>query len=139
VADAAGGKVGAARVGRADTVFVERGEDRVGGKVGVLNGAGCVNWACTVNAAAVNTAFGSSVADALDGRLHAESVNMIAVKIKMLGTILDIRFSSFTEQFYTNADGLILSFVPNKNPSPNRRGVGEGFLHLEKMHYFSWS
>jgi len=83
VADAAGGKVGTARVGRADTVFVERGEGSVGGKVGVLNGAGWVNCACTVNAAAVNTAFGSSVAGALDGRLHAESIKIIMINIKV--------------------------------------------------------
>jgi hypothetical protein len=104
-------------------VFVETGTGRVGGRVGVLNATGWVNWACTVNAAAVNTAFGSSVAGALEGRLHAESINMMTVKIKRLGPIFDIRFSSFMEQFYTNADGLLLPFVPkNKNPSPMERG-----------------
>jgi hypothetical protein len=43
VAEAAGGKVGAARVGRADTVFVETGTGNVGGRVGVLNATGWVN------------------------------------------------------------------------------------------------
>jgi hypothetical protein len=46
----------------------------------------------------------------------------MTVKIKRLGPILDIRFSSFMEQFYTNADGLLLPFVPKKNPSPRERG-----------------
>jgi hypothetical protein len=104
-------------------VFVETGTGWVGGRVGVLNATGWVNWACTVKAAAVNTAFGSSVAGALEGKLHAESINMMTVKIKRLGPIFDIRFSSFMEQFYTNADGLLLPFVPkNKNPSPMERG-----------------
>jgi hypothetical protein len=83
VADAAGGKVGAAGVRKADTVFVERGAGRVGGKVGVLNGMDWVNCACTVCAAAVNTAFGSPVAVALDGRLHAESIKIIMINIKV--------------------------------------------------------
>jgi hypothetical protein len=50
----------------------------------------------------------------------------MTVKIKRLGPILYIRFSSFMEQFYTNADGLLLPFVPNKNPSPTLRGRGAG-------------
>ena len=50
-----------------------------GGSVGVLNCVACVacaNWACTVNAACVKTAFGSSVTCVLlDGRLQEERMN----------------------------------------------------------------
>ena len=63
----------------ATVVFV----DTIDGRVGVLNDKDGVSCACMVCAAAVNTAFGSSVAGALDGRLHAESI-MITVKIEML-------------------------------------------------------
>jgi hypothetical protein len=38
----------------------------------------------------VKTAFGSSVAGVLDGRLHAESTNMKTVKIKAWRINLDI-------------------------------------------------
>ena len=70
-------ELGLARVGM-DKVLVAK----AGGRVGVLNGTDCVNWACTVCAAAVKTAFGSSVTGALDGRLHAESINIITDRIK---------------------------------------------------------
>jgi len=48
---------------------------------------------------------------------------------------LGILFSSSLEQFYTNADGLMLPFVPNKNPSPIGRGVS--VRDFEEMCYFS--
>ena len=63
--------VGRARVGKLAAVLVAAG----GGMVGVLKGVTCVvenvDIACTVSAAAVNTALGSSVAGLLDGRLQA--------------------------------------------------------------------
>jgi hypothetical protein len=49
-----------------------------------------VDIACTVNAAAVNTALGSSVAGAREGRLHAESTNMMAVKIETIWAVFNI-------------------------------------------------
>ena len=53
VADAAAGKVDAGNVGTDKGVFVATDN----GSVGVLNGTDCVNCACTVRAAAVNTAL----------------------------------------------------------------------------------
>jgi len=80
-------EVGSARVGKEDPAVLVA---KAGGRVGVLNGTDWVNWACTVCAAAVKTAFGSSVAGVLDGRLHAESTNMKTVKIKAWRINLDI-------------------------------------------------
>ena len=90
---AAGGIVGAGRTGvgkEAAEVFVGRME----GRVGVLNDRVGVICACTVRAAAVNTTFGSSVAGVLDGKLHAESINMMTVNIEVLRMSLCILFSS---------------------------------------------
>jgi hypothetical protein len=91
VADAARVAVGAGgRVGTITEVFV----GIVSGSVGVLKGTDCVIWACTVRAAAVSTAFGCSVAGAFDGRLHAETIKMITVKMEILRAALSIGFSS---------------------------------------------
>jgi hypothetical protein len=100
VADAAGVIVAAGgRLGTTTEVLVAS----VIGRVGVLNGTDCVIWACTVRAAAVNTAFGCSVAGAFDGRLHAERIKMITVKIEVRRTTLSIGFSSLlAKQFYTH-------------------------------------
>ena len=79
--------IGAA-VGIVSAVLVGCG----GGRVGVLNGAAWVNCACTVNAAAVNTTFGSlgfGVA-ALDGKLHAEIISTAMLKIEMMRKVLNI-------------------------------------------------
>jgi hypothetical protein len=68
--------VGSASVGKLTGVFVASG----GGIVAVLKGVACdcvVDMACTVKAAAVKTALGSSVAGAFEGRLHAASIKMI--------------------------------------------------------------
>lgn len=91
---AVGGVVGAGRTGvgnEATVVFVAT----MDGRVGVLNDSVGVNCACMVCAAAVNTTFGSSVAGALDGKLHAETINMITVNIEVLRISLYILFSSF--------------------------------------------
>ena len=77
----AGGKVG-----NDANVFVGAG----GGRVSVLNGTDCVICACTVSAAAVNTAFGCSVAGVFDGKLHAESIKMITARMEILQAILNI-------------------------------------------------
>jgi hypothetical protein len=74
----------------ADKVVVTAGA----GRVSVLKGTDRVIWACTVSAAAVNTALGSSVTGAFDGRLQAESIKMMAVKIETLRATLGIVFSS---------------------------------------------
>ena len=82
-------EVGNARVGNVTAVFVANG----GGKVGVTNGVGpvdCVDMACTVKAAAVNTAFGSSVAGELDGRLQAASTKIMRKKGEIKRMLLDI-------------------------------------------------
>jgi hypothetical protein len=73
VEDAAGGKVAAAVVGRVIAVFV----GCAGGNVGVLKGVASESdsWACTVKAACVKTAFGSSVGWAFEGKLQAERNN----------------------------------------------------------------
>jgi len=86
VAENTGVEDGSARVGKDTAVLVAGG----GGSVGVLNGVTCVDMACTVSAAAVNTALGSSVAGELDGRLHAESMNMMAVKIEIKRAVFNI-------------------------------------------------
>ena len=101
--------IGAA-VGSVTAVLVGGG----GGSVRVLKGAACVNCACTVNAAAVNTTFGSlgsGVAD-FDGRLQAEimSVNILIIEIRR--KILNIFSPEFASIFYTNTDGQALPFVP---------------------------
>jgi hypothetical protein len=91
VADAAGVIVAAGgSVGTTIEVLVAR----VIGNVGVLNGTDCVIWACTVRAAAVKTAFGCSVAGALDGKLHAESIKIITIRMEKLQATLRIGFSS---------------------------------------------
>jgi hypothetical protein len=86
--------VAGANVGRDAAVFVGCG----GGRVGVLNWAGVVAWpncACNVNAACVYIASGSSVSGALEGRLHAERMNMNRVpEIKKVRMNLDMIFSS---------------------------------------------
>jgi hypothetical protein len=61
----------------------------------VLNGVACVDIACTVNAAAVNTALGSSVAGAAEGRLQAASIKIIINNKETKRVFLDILFSSF--------------------------------------------
>jgi hypothetical protein len=79
VAEAAGGRVAAGNVGTDSAVLVATDK----GKVGVLNGTDWVNWACTVRAAAVKTAFDSLVGvTAFDGRLHAESRRIITVRME---------------------------------------------------------
>jgi hypothetical protein len=63
-----------------------------GGSVGVENGAACVNWACTVNAAAVNTTFGSlgfGVAVPA-GKLHAVIMSTKTLIIERRRKILNI-------------------------------------------------
>ncbi len=64
-------------MGKLTAVLVAAG----GGMVGVLKGVtwvvANVDMACTVSAAAVNTALGSSVAGLLVGRLQAERINRI--------------------------------------------------------------
>jgi len=85
--------VGTARVGKLTEVLVAKG----GGMVGVLNGVTCVvanvDIAWTVIAAAVNTAFGSSVAGLLVGRLQAERIKMIMNRMEKGRAILSILFS----------------------------------------------
>src|SRR6266498_4424450 len=81
--------VGRASVGKLTAVFVASG----GARVGVLNGVACVDMACTVNAAAVNTAFGSSVAGAFDGRLQAASIKMMMNNGDAKRMVLNILFS----------------------------------------------
>jgi len=63
-----------------------------GGKVGVLNGAAWVNWACTVNAAAVKTTFGSlgSWVAVPDGKLQAEMMSTAMLKIEIIRKVLNI-------------------------------------------------
>ena len=105
-------EVGRTTVGREAAVFVET----IDGSVGVLKdnvGVSGVSCACMVWAAAVNTRLGSSVAGALDGKLHAESINMIMVKIEVLRISLYILFSSIYWALYTNTDGVMLWFVPS--------------------------
>jgi hypothetical protein len=80
--------VGAANVGKLTAVLVAGG----GGMVGVAKDGDCVDMACTVRAAAVNTAFGSSVAGALEGRLQAASIKMMSNSKEMI-RIFDILFS----------------------------------------------
>jgi hypothetical protein len=86
--------VGRARVGKLAAVLVAAG----GGMVGVLKGVTCVvenvDIACTVSAAAVNTALGSSVAGLLEGRLQAERINKIINRMEIGRTILNILISS---------------------------------------------
>jgi hypothetical protein len=86
VAENTGVDEGSASVGKDAGVFVTGG----GGRVNVLNGVACVDMACTVNAAAVNTAFGSSVAGAREGRLHAESMNMMTAIIETIRAVFNI-------------------------------------------------
>jgi hypothetical protein len=101
VAGIADVEVGSVNVGKeGPAVFV----GATGGRVGVLNVSDGVNCACTVSAAAVKTAFGSSVAGALDGRLQAESRSMITVSIEVLRMNLYILFSSL-KIIYKNTDG----------------------------------
>jgi hypothetical protein len=59
--------------------------------------------ACTVNAAAVNTAFGSSVAGLLVGRLQAERINRIMNRMETGRTILGILISSIDEAILPSA------------------------------------
>jgi hypothetical protein len=123
-------EVGRARVGKLTDVFVAAG----GGRVGVLNGVTCVTGevvdiACTVSAAAVKTALGSSVAGALDGRLQADNMKSMMNRIETGRAIFNILFSSIDGTIlhparhikrlkkragYTNTDGLIFPFVPKK-------------------------
>jgi hypothetical protein len=87
VADAAGGKVAAGSVGTDKGVLLATDS----GSVGVLNGTAFVSWACTVRAAAVNTALACSVGvAALDGRLQAESMKMKTVKMERMRASLNI-------------------------------------------------
>jgi len=76
-------------VGKLTAVFVAGG----GGIVGVLNGVAWVDIACTVKAAAVNTALGSSVAGAREGRLQAASRKIMANNTEMKRMLLNILFS----------------------------------------------
>jgi hypothetical protein len=112
--------VGIASVGNGTDVFVACGA----GRVGVLNvrpgvGDDWVDMACTVNAAAVNTTLGSSVAGARDGRLQAASKNRMINKIERTRTlfiILNLLVSSRNCTLLygsdTITDGRIFSFVP---------------------------
>ncbi len=90
--------VGNASVGKADTVLVAWGAGRVGVlKVNPDVGEAWVDIACTVSAAAVKTRLGSSVAGALEGRLHAASKNRMMNKMetkRALLYILDLLISS---------------------------------------------
>jgi hypothetical protein len=97
--------VGRARVGKVLTeVLVAAG----GGMVGVLKGVtwvvANVDMAWTVIAAAVNTAFGSSVAGLLVGRLQAERIKRMMNKMETGRTILGILFSSMHETILHPAD-----------------------------------
>ena len=90
--------VGRDRVGKeATAVFV----GSAGGKVGVFNGTDWVNCACTVSAAAVKTASGSSVAGALEGKLHAERTNRTTLNTDAMRINLDILLSSFFRNNFT--------------------------------------
>jgi hypothetical protein len=61
------------------------------GSVGVLNGTVLVNWACTVRAAAVNTALDCAVGvAALDGKLHAASMKMKTSRMERIRASLNI-------------------------------------------------
>jgi len=88
VADAAGGRVAAGSVGTDRAVFVATDN----GKVGVLNGTDCVNCACTVRAAAVKTAFASlvGVTAAPEGKLHAERIRTVSVRMERMRASLNI-------------------------------------------------
>jgi hypothetical protein len=94
VADASGVFVEGGRVGSESAVFVGCG----GGRVGVLNEAGVGVWfncACTVNAACVKMALGSSVCGALEGRLQDERTRVSRMlKTNNLEVNLDMIFSS---------------------------------------------
>ena len=86
------GRVG--RVGRVIGVLVGCG----GGRVGVLNGAEVGVWfncACTVNAACVKIALGSSVCGVREGRLQDERTRASKMlKMNNLDVNLDMIFSS---------------------------------------------
>jgi len=87
VAEAAGARVAAGNVGTERAVLVATDN----GKVGVLNGTDRVNCACTVSAAAVNTAFDSAVGVvALEGKLQAERMKMITVRMEKMRAALNI-------------------------------------------------
>jgi len=87
VADGGGGRVAGGRVGTEIDVFV----GRLSGRVGVLNATGCVICACTVNAAAVSTAFGASVGVPFLGRLQAERMKIIiTIRMEILRATLNI-------------------------------------------------
>jgi hypothetical protein len=61
------------------------------GSVGVLNGTDCVNCACTVRAAAVNTALDWAVGvAALDGKLHAASMKMKTIRMEGMRASLNM-------------------------------------------------
>ncbi len=97
-------EVGSARVGNLTEVFVAAGGGRVGVTNGVsrlLVGEACVDSAWTVSAAAVNTALGSSVAGAFDGRLQAVTIKIMMKSMETGRIILDILISSVDDQFYT--------------------------------------
>jgi hypothetical protein len=99
-----------------------------------LKGAACVNCACTVNAAAVNTTFGSLgfwVA-ALDGKLHAEIMSTKILMIEIRRKILNIFSPEFASIFYTNTDGQALPFVPN-NWMKNRLFPSRSLIHRSKL------
>jgi hypothetical protein len=90
-------EVGRARVGKLTEVLVAAG----GGRVGVTNGVSrlpvgvaCVDIAWTVSAAAVKTAFGSSVAGEFEGRLQAVRIRIKMNKIETGRAIFNILFSS---------------------------------------------
>jgi hypothetical protein len=85
--------VGSASVGNGTAVLVACGA----GSVGVLNDEtgvteDVVDMACTVNAAAVKTALGSSVAGVFDGRLQAASRKMMMNNMETERTVFNILF-----------------------------------------------
>jgi hypothetical protein len=110
VAENAGATVAGAEVGRVIGVFV----DCAGGRVGVLNCVAPASCACTVKAACVKTALGSSVGCALEGRLQDESINASTrLNDDMARTDLDMVFLlNLINQFYMIEDVLPSLFVP---------------------------
>jgi hypothetical protein len=87
VADAAGCNVAAGSVGTDKGVLVTTDS----GSVGVLNGTVLVSCACTVRAAAVNTALASAVGvAALEGKLQAESMKMKTISMERMRASLNI-------------------------------------------------
>jgi hypothetical protein len=107
-----------------------------GGSVGVLKGVAAANCAWTVNAACVNTAFGSSVCCALEGRLHAERISASKMlKVDIMRAILDmVILLGLINQFYMIEDVLPSPFVPVKKKR-SRQGVTVA-VHIQASGWF---